>query len=215
MRPFLVAVEGNIGAGKTTLLNQLKDWPMAECQEEPIDSWTNVANNNLLDLMYKQPKKYTFHFQVLAALKQPILQVSKPIQIVERSLISQLYCFGANALKRNDITPLEFELLSQLFNRCITWQTPDLIIYLKSSPEMALKRIQNRNRIEENNITLDYLSDIHQLHEKTFGNSDNDHTIVIDTDQFLNSFEIYNLKQKIVKHSYDHFKINFDYKLFN
>jgi deoxyadenosine/deoxycytidine kinase len=41
----------------------------------------------------------------------------------------------------------------------------DLIVYLRTDPEMAYQRICERGRSEENGITLDYLKSIHNLHE--------------------------------------------------
>ena len=41
----------------------------------------------------------------------------------------------------------------------------DLIIYLRTSPEIAFSRIQKRQRTEENHISLDYIKTLHHLHE--------------------------------------------------
>ena len=41
----------------------------------------------------------------------------------------------------------------------------DLIIYLKTSPAKALERINVRARSEENRIPLEYLQELHDLHE--------------------------------------------------
>merc|ERR1712079_499462 len=41
----------------------------------------------------------------------------------------------------------------------------DLIIYLKTSPAKALERINVRARSEENKIPLEYLQELHDLHE--------------------------------------------------
>lgn len=43
----------------------------------------------------------------------------------------------------------------------------DLIVYLRASPETALRRIQERGRREEmNSVSLDLLQNLHQLHER-------------------------------------------------
>ena len=44
--------------------------------------------------------------------------------------------------------------------------SPNLIIYLRSSPVVALSRVHARNRQEERNISLQYLEDINYAHEQ-------------------------------------------------
>lgn len=41
----------------------------------------------------------------------------------------------------------------------------DYIIYLRTTPRVVLERIKIRQRTEENSITLQYLQNIHKLHE--------------------------------------------------
>jgi len=40
------------------------------------------------------------------------------------------------------------------------------LVYLRAKPETCLKRIKFRNRPEEQSITLDYLQQLHELHEE-------------------------------------------------
>ena len=42
----------------------------------------------------------------------------------------------------------------------------DLIIYLRTTPEKALERINVRARSEENTIPLEYIQQLHSLHEE-------------------------------------------------
>jgi thymidylate kinase len=44
----------------------------------------------------------------------------------------------------------------------------DLFIYIQTEPEIAFKRMQARAREEESKVTLDYVREIHALHEKVF-----------------------------------------------
>merc|ERR1719315_121613 len=41
----------------------------------------------------------------------------------------------------------------------------DLIIYLRTSPEVAYQRLKARSRSEEKIVSIDYLRDLHDLHE--------------------------------------------------
>ena len=42
----------------------------------------------------------------------------------------------------------------------------DLVIYLRTSPEVAYERLKARSRSEEKIVSLEYLQDLHNLHEK-------------------------------------------------
>lgn len=45
-----------------------------------------------------------------------------------------------------------------MFNECF-------LVYLQTSPEVAYDRIIQRNRMEEKTISLDYLKELHNIHE--------------------------------------------------
>ena len=66
----------------------------------------------------------------------------------------------------------EYSVISEWFNFIVTCPQfadafkPDLIIYLQTDPEVAFRRVQNRNRKEETSkIKLEYIEDLHELHE--------------------------------------------------
>lgn len=46
-------------------------------------------------------------------------------------------------------------------------------MYLQSTPEECLKRIHKRGRIEEKNIDIKYLQQLHTLHEEWLTNEKN------------------------------------------
>lgn len=46
------------------------------------------------------------------------------------------------------------------------------IIYLQTTPEMCLKRTQKRGRTGEDKISIDYLRQLHCLHEEWLGNEE-------------------------------------------
>ena len=58
----------------------------------------------------------------------------------------------------------------------------DVIIYLRTSPEIALTRVRSRNRRGEENVSLDYLTDLHQYYDNWLLHEDN--VIVVDVDNF-------------------------------
>ena len=90
-RPFTIVVEGNIGSGKTTFLDNFEDQKKdIEIFAEPVDKWRNVQGHNLLEMMYKDPERYSLLFQTyvqLTMLQQHTRPSSKPIKLMERSLL--------------------------------------------------------------------------------------------------------------------------------
>lgn len=48
IRPFTVAVEGNIGSGKTTFIKHFSKFNNVALFSEPIDMWRDCSGHNLL-----------------------------------------------------------------------------------------------------------------------------------------------------------------------
>ena len=91
--------------------------------------------------------------------------------MMERSIFSARYCFVENMRRCGTIQESEFQVLDQWFQFATAPDSGldlgvDLIIYLRTTPEKALERINIRNRSEENSIPLEYLTQLHQLHEE-------------------------------------------------
>jgi deoxyadenosine/deoxycytidine kinase len=65
------------------------------------------------------------------------------------------------------LTIAEKEVLEEMIELMLLQKgvKPDLILYLQASPESVMKRIRMRNRTEENGITLEYLSELHERYE--------------------------------------------------
>ena len=84
---------------------------------------------------------------------------------MERSLYSARYCFVENLLAKGILHQSEHFILDQWFQASLASAPVDLIIYLKSDPDVVYERIKQRGRPEESGITLDYLRNLHQRHE--------------------------------------------------
>ncbi|XP_044732536.1 uncharacterized protein LOC123295306 [Chrysoperla carnea] len=173
-RPFRVAVEGNISAGKSSFLEYFKRYSNIDTYTEPISTWTNFKGNNLLELLYTDIKKWNFLFQNFVQLSRFKIQTSKPtnlnknVQIFERTLQSNRFCFGKMAFEQGYLTHPEFlvntkwyETLNELEDISV-----DLIVYVRCSPETCFHRLKIRNRTEETNVSLKYLQDVHEIHDR-------------------------------------------------
>ena len=51
---------------------------------------------------------------------------------------------------------------------------PDIVIYMQSSPDVCLERIERRSRDGEHDISLKYLSSLHDQHERCLANLHDD-----------------------------------------
>jgi deoxyadenosine/deoxycytidine kinase len=116
---------------------------------------------------------------------------TRTVKLTERSLMSERFVF-IEVLKRNgSLTNLEFRILDEWFVY-LDSQTPpvDEIIYLRSSPGIALSRLRSRGRLEESKTELSYLESLHGCHEKwliqkILGQTKNAIITTIDVDQDL------------------------------
>lgn len=169
-RPFTVLIEGNIGCGKTTFLNHFKKFEDVCVLTEPIQMWRDCRGHNLLNLMYQDTNNWSFPFQsyvILTMLQMHSLKIDKPIKLMERSMYSARYCFIEKMTKDGKMLPAASAVLDEWF----TWLDSntdipvDLIVYLRSSPDVAYERIKTRNRSEETSIPFDYIKELHKYHE--------------------------------------------------
>ncbi|KAK2581628.1 hypothetical protein KPH14_002130 [Odynerus spinipes] len=169
-RPFTVCIEGNIGSGKTTFLNHFKNYDNATVLQEPVELWRNVGGTNLLELMYKDPSRYAFLFQSYVQLTMLQLHTYKtqtPYKIMERSVYSARL-FIENMKRTKMLHDVEVVVLEEWYDWCIKSANieTDLIVYLRTSPEVVYERMRIRARKEENAVSLEYLKQIHEIHDE-------------------------------------------------
>ncbi|XP_030563699.1 deoxynucleoside kinase isoform X1 [Drosophila novamexicana] len=170
-QPFTVLIEGNIGSGKTTFLNHFQKYDKDVCLiTEPVEKWRNLNGVNLLEKMYKDPQKWAMPFQsyvTLTMLQAHTAPTAKKLKILERSIYSSRYCFVENMFRNGSMELGMYNILQEWYKfieESIHVQS-DLIIYLRTSPEVAYERIRQRARSEESCVPLKYLQELHELHE--------------------------------------------------
>ncbi len=171
----LFVIEGNIGAGKTTFLRILKENLAVDIIHEPTDKWQNVAGSgNLLDLFYKESKRWAYTFQSFAFITRVEAIVEKlkiananVTQILERSVYSDRFCFAKNCYESGTMTALEWQIYKDWFKWLVEsyTQKPTGFIYLKTDPKVCYERMVKRDRSEESAVPLDYLELLHKKHE--------------------------------------------------
>ncbi|CAG9763145.1 unnamed protein product [Ceutorhynchus assimilis] len=169
-RPFTVIVEGNIGCGKTTFLEYFGKHKSICVLAEPVDIWRNADGHNLLGLMYEDPKKWSFTFQSyvqLTMLQNHLKPTTCPVKLIERSVYSARYCFVEKLTNDGLLAKPSSAVIDKWFQWIIeqNFAQVDLIVYLRTSPEIVYQRILQRKRPEEKTVSLSYLRALHQIHE--------------------------------------------------
>jgi len=93
---------------------------------------------------------------------------TKSIIFMERSPFFIRNTFNLNDFNNNNINQEEFNVINEMYNKTDNIWKSNMHIYLKINPDKCLNRIKERGRENEMDITLDYLNDIHELHEKAY-----------------------------------------------
>jgi len=157
----IITIDGNIGAGKTTILNYIHANHNIYVDLEPIDKW-----KPFLDDIYINKRKF-FNFQIRVWLDRSWIQEkdNNSTIVMERSPYFIRHTFNEYMAENHNVNPQESNILNELYDKTdIIWKS-NYYIYIRSSPSKCLERIIKRGRENEMNIDLDYLTDIHNLHE--------------------------------------------------
>lgn len=176
--PGIFVIAGNIGAGKSTLESILKPTNLfSECIPEPVDRFTFLTD------FYSDPKRfgYTLQNQVFLERMKSIINIKSGSVLIERWVHDDIQIFAQNCVNNGTMTEKEFDLHKNMYQTFLPL-LPKVngVIYLKVSPETAYKRMKERSRDSEREVPLEYLKQIHELHEKLY-NPDNlspDHSVV-------------------------------------
>lgn len=197
MDPVIVSIEGNIGVGKSTLINILKNnFENCEVVNEPVDIWTKITdssnNKNILELFYDDPEKWSYYFQHVACItrmikiEEVLKKTNKNIIFLDRSLETDSNIFEKMLYDNKQITEIEhkmYKLLYNFYQDYVRSHSRNIIVYLKSTPETCMKRVQKRNRQGEEKITLEYLENLNKYHDDWLLNNDNKNIIIIDCNE--------------------------------
>ena len=181
MKYVIISLDGNVGGGKSYLLKQIrKRFPAFKIVDEPVGQWTELTNEhgeNMLELFYKDKKRWGYTFQTCALLTRQknmqtmIDQLDKTsdetyIIITERSILTDKYIFADMLHHTGFMSDLEWNLYNKLFDALSQQHQVDGVIYVSTSALTSKDRIQMRGRPEEETISIDYLNDLDKQHEK-------------------------------------------------
>merc|ERR1712179_664070 len=118
------------------------------------------------------------------------------------------YCFVENLMRSGKMPLSEYEALSSWFDFLLTSPQVDLgvdlIVYMRTSPEVALTRLMERGRGEEHLIAKQYIDDLHQLHEDWLIHGKHAlpaPVIVVDADKDLEEMKVVFIKKENITQS--------------
>ena len=172
----MISVEANIGAGKSTFLKILAEkWPeIFNVIYEPLDEWqTKYADKdtNILGLFYGDIARWAYTFQSNAFMTriQKYQREKKEgmINLTERSIFSDNKLFAENLMEDGKMNQIEWKLYENWFNWLANTfdAKPKGIIYLRCDPTIAYERVKKRSRSEEDTISQEYLTRLHEYHD--------------------------------------------------
>ncbi|MEX0773573.1 MAG: deoxynucleoside kinase [Balneolales bacterium] len=160
-----LAIAGNIGAGKSSLTELLA----AHFKWKPY--FESVDNNPYLSDFYDDMVRWSFNLQVYFLSsrfrnQRKLLEMQGSF-IQDRTIYEDVEIFAKNLFEMGLMSGRDYENYRSLFQEMTSYLTPpDLLIYLKADVPTLVRQIQQRGRVYENSIRLDYLKKLNVLYEK-------------------------------------------------
>jgi deoxyadenosine/deoxycytidine kinase len=180
--PFIV-VAGTIGAGKSTLVEALADELKVPILDEDFEG------NPFLKRFYEDMKTWAFQ-KDLYFLNQNIRQQYEAIRtgkggIQDRGASEVHEVFSHKDYDQGLINEEDWQLLSSVWDNAKEMLSPpDLLIYVKVSPEEGLRRIAQRGREMEKGLTLADMQLLDECYERFISEYQESPLITIDNENF-------------------------------
>ena len=187
---YYIAIEGPIGVGKTSLSKLIGEKLGARLVLEEFEE------NPFLSEFYKDPERYAFQTQLFFLLQRYRQQHELRQVDMFQNLVIADYMFIKDRLFASlNLNEKEIELydtVANLLEKNII--KPDLVIYLQGSTSSIMKKIVDRGRSIEKNITSDYIDALSQVYTEYFFRYQETPLVIINTDNidFVNNEDDFN-----------------------
>ena len=187
---YYIAIEGPIGVGKTSLSKLIGEKLGARLVLEEFEE------NPFLSEFYKDPERYAFQTQLFFLLQRYRQQHELRQVDMFQNLVIADYMFIKDRLFASlNLNEKEIELydtVANLLEKNII--KPDLVIYLQGSTSSIMKKIVDRGRSIEENITSDYIDALSQVYTEYFFRYQETPLVIINTDNidFVNNENDFN-----------------------
>ncbi len=172
-----IAIDGVIGVGKTTLTNMIVERFAGKAIYEEVEE------NPFLVEFYEDPKRYAFQVQMFFLLGRYRQQQEIPQRELFHQIIVADYTFYKDKifayLNLEDRELFLYEKIVTLLERDIP--RPDLVVYLKSTPDRLMQNIQKRGRTFERNMSFDYIQSLNKAYNNFFNHYNETPLLIINT----------------------------------
>ena len=178
-KPRFIVVEGPVGVGKTTLAKLLAesfntDLLLEGADENPFlngfyDNQKNVAFQTQLFFLFQRA-------QQMQDLKQS--DMFRPVHVAD-FIMEKDRLFAELTLDED-----EFKLYQQVYQHLtIDAPRPDLVIYLQAPVDVLKKRIAQRGRSYEKNMTTDYLHQLNDSYARFFHDYNHSPILIVNAEE--------------------------------
>ena len=181
MKNYYITIAGNIGVGKSSLVKLLsarKGW------EAVLES---VTENPYLEDFYADMERWSFHSQIFFLIRRiqqhhQLLQNSQSV-LQDRSFYEVAEIFARNLYLHSLMCPRDCASYYELYRTLATMLAPpDLVIYLRASVPTLRRRIEQRGRPYEQQMTTEYLTQLNQLYDDWSAGFSLSPILIVDTD---------------------------------
>jgi len=168
---MFIGIAGIIGAGKSTLAQSLANYLGYFTYNEPVD------DNPYLDDFYADMNRWGAMMQIHLLFRrfeqhQQIVWKKEKGAVQDRTIYEDTI-FARMLHEAGFIDQRDYETYLGHFNimkRFLVY--PDVLIYLRVTPDVSMQRIQERGRDAEGGITLEYMKKLHQGYENFIAEMD-------------------------------------------
>jgi deoxyadenosine/deoxycytidine kinase len=180
---YFLAIAGNIGVGKTELTTRLSRELGWEAYFEP------VIQNPYLDAFYADMERWSFHLQIYFLSERFKAQVEigrSPLPFIQdRTIYEDAEIFARTLYEQGSMTEVDYRNYTSLFHVLMGYlRRPDVILYLRASPETLMERIARRGRASEQGIGIDYIRRLNRAYDDWMRRARAEMEVLeIDTDQ--------------------------------
>jgi deoxyadenosine/deoxycytidine kinase len=166
-----IAVEGPIRAGKSSLARVLAERLKARMIAEP-------ENNPFLDAFYAgEPTAFAAQMWFLERRFEQLSQAVDETPVVADYIFEKDKIFACL-----NLTDAELDLYKRFYQPMhARLQAPELVIYLKATPEVLKQRLKRKNLPEEREISEVYIEQIAASYEHFFAHHTAGSLLVVDT----------------------------------